>query len=540
MIKSLVLAVALGAACLNAYAQGSAKARVILDTDAYNEIDDQFFLAYSLFQERFDIEAITAAHYRWEQGSVDESYYEILRVLEIMGIKPQFPVVRGSDVAMPDEKTPKRSAATDLIRRLALSPTDKRPLYILAVGALTNVGSAIVAHPEIKDRIKVIWLGGFPPDGNMREFNAFNDRASVKAVFESGVDLTVVPTETSARYLTLPYAEAEQRLRHTNALGRMLLTILRDYGERDGKVIWDISVPAYMLQVLGGPKFFEVTTELAPVIDLKTYTYIRGRGPHTIKVCGKPDRAAVFAELFRHIPAPNDTDAPYFLSALATGDGADMRVLFSEPIRKPEAKCFEGQPQQIAGDGASFKLTYSSRPTEIRGTCIQDTAGNPLYAGRSSVPVRFEKGAAPGLKLTVFSANRGAKSIPEKQGQPIFTGTIPSLDWPGAAFPAGARPKEGATLMVAEGQLYIPLDHRYEFELHAGGLARVWLGGELLLDQSREGDRRARRTTFRNAGIYDLRVEYYGQSATPRMTLLWSLPFHDMSLIPDAVLLHRP
>ena len=93
---------------------------------------------------------------------------------------------------------------------------------------------------------------------------------------------------------------------------------------------------------------------------------------------------------------------------------------------------------------------------------------------------------------------------------------------------------------MAAGELYLPLDHRYEFLLQASQLGRVTLGDEVLLDQSREGDQRVRRTVFRKAGLYKLRVEVYSDSGRPRLTLLWNLPFHDMSLVPDSVLLHRP
>jgi inosine-uridine nucleoside N-ribohydrolase len=521
------------------------RVRVLLDTDAFNEIDDQFFVAYSLFQKRFEIEAITAAHYRWEHGSVDESYYEVLRVIEMMGLRPAFPVVRGADLAMKDEKSPVRSEATDLIARLAMKK-DQRPLYVLAVGALTNVGSALVLHPEIKPRIRVIWLGGFPPDGGIREFNAANDRAAVKAVFESGVDLTVVPTETSARFLTLPYAEAEARLRHTNALGRMFLDLLRDYGQRHSKVIWDISVTAYLLQATGGPKFFEVGTEPAPRIDLASARYVRRQGPHSIRVTGKPDREAVFADLFQYFPKPHDTDPPYLISALATGDANEIRLLFSEPLDAATAgdpSCYNTPSgvKTAAAEGSAVRLLLAGvlgTAAAVAATCVKDAAGNPLLAARSSVPVRVERGAVPGLRLKAYKAAPGLNRLPPYEGRPFYETVVESLDWPWTPIPAELK-SQPDVLLVAEGELYLPFDHRYEFSLHSSRFARVFLNGELLLDQGGEGDRSAQRTTFRKAGVYPLRIEQYGSSARPALTFQWSLPFHRMSLVPPQVLFHR-
>src|SRR5688572_10472176 len=62
--------------------------RMVLDTDTYNEIDDQFALVYALLSpERIKVEAIYAApfHNSRSEGPEDgmlKSYDEILRLLE--------------------------------------------------------------------------------------------------------------------------------------------------------------------------------------------------------------------------------------------------------------------------------------------------------------------------------------------------------------------------------------------------------------------------------------------------------------------------
>ncbi len=520
-----------------AAAQAPPKLRVLLDTDAFNEIDDQFFIAYSFFERRLEIEGVTAAHYRWEQGSVDESYHEIFRVLGLMGVKPKIPIVRGADKGMADEKTPLASPATDLIARLAMK-ADARPLYILAVGALTNVASALLLHPEIKPKVRVIWLGGFPPDGRIVEFNAANDRAAVKMVFESGVDLTVVPTETCAKFLTLPIEEARARLRHTNLLGQYLLGLVRDYGDRN-KVIWDISVTAYALQVAGATPFFAVETELAPEVDLAQARYIRRRGPHRIKVCQNANRDAIFGSLFRHLPPSTDTEPPYPLLAVATGDLREARVWFSEPV-KPEMHLSDIPGRDVqALDEQTFRVTLSKPESKIVVKAASDLAGNSLLRERDTVPLFGAARAKPGLRLKIYNAARGLKEMPEAEGDPVFEGIAPTLAWPSLSLPAEIRREATASLAVAEGFVYLPIDHRYEFDLVAHRLARVYLDGRLLLDQGIDGDRRARRTTFRKAGLYPIRVEQYIEPGRFDLTLQWNLPFHEMSLIPDAALLHH-
>ena len=64
------------------------KINVILDTDPYNECDDQFALAYLLkSQERFNIEAITVAPYHHDNNisideGIDKSYDEIIKIIQ--------------------------------------------------------------------------------------------------------------------------------------------------------------------------------------------------------------------------------------------------------------------------------------------------------------------------------------------------------------------------------------------------------------------------------------------------------------------------
>ena len=67
------------------------KIDVVLDTDAYNEIDDQFAIAYMLRKkDRFNVKAIYAAPFHNEKSNdacdgMIKSYEEIFKVLGLMG-----------------------------------------------------------------------------------------------------------------------------------------------------------------------------------------------------------------------------------------------------------------------------------------------------------------------------------------------------------------------------------------------------------------------------------------------------------------------
>ena len=124
------------------------KVDVVLDTDAYNEIDDQFAIAYLLLnKDKLNTKALYAAPFHNTRSSgpkegMEKSYDEIFKLLEIMG--EDIKVFKGSESYLPNEKEPVISpAAKDLAERVN-SYSPENPLYIVAIGAITNVASAIL------------------------------------------------------------------------------------------------------------------------------------------------------------------------------------------------------------------------------------------------------------------------------------------------------------------------------------------------------------------------------------------------------------
>ena len=174
---------------------------VVLDTDTYNEIDDQFALSYLVRSgDRLRLQAVYAApffnHHSESPGDgMEKSYREILKILELLEVPEyQTRVYRGSAEYLPDEKTLVDSpAARDLAKR-ALARSEEEPLYVVAIGAITNVASALLLEPEIKEKIVVVWLGGHALDWHdNREFNMMQDVAAARVVFDSGVPLVLLP-----------------------------------------------------------------------------------------------------------------------------------------------------------------------------------------------------------------------------------------------------------------------------------------------------------------------------------------------------------
>lgn len=183
------------------------KIRVIIDTDAKNEVDDQFAIVQAALSESFDIKGFIACHFGKEKSltSMQDSYDEIKKVLSLIN-KNDIPVYKGAldELSIIDKDKP--SEGCKIIIEEALKE-DNRPLYIACLGAITDVAQAILLCPEIANKnITVIWIGGrdYPIGG--WEYNLKNDVEAANVVFNSNVKLYQVPRNV---YRMMPVSHAE-------------------------------------------------------------------------------------------------------------------------------------------------------------------------------------------------------------------------------------------------------------------------------------------------------------------------------------------
>ena len=107
-----------------------------------------------------------------------------------MGRSPAGFVFRGvRDFVGPAKQARKAEAVDDLIARARASSPDD-PLCVIAIAAISNVASALLAAPDIADKVIVVWLGGHAlewPD--TREFNLRQDVGGAQALLDSGAPL---------------------------------------------------------------------------------------------------------------------------------------------------------------------------------------------------------------------------------------------------------------------------------------------------------------------------------------------------------------
>ena len=238
------------------------KIDVVLDTDTYNEVDDQFALAYLLCRrDRINLKAICAAlfHNAKSESTADgmeKSFQEIHHILNLMGKEEYAPwVYRGSADWLPDEETPVHSEAAEKLAELAMEYSPENPLYIVAIGAITNVASALLLKSEITDRIVIVWLGGNAHDWpDNQEFNCVQDVAGARVIFDSGAAVVQLPCAGVVSAFKTTAGELEMLLRGKNKLCDYLVDIV----ERDGaaespyktwsRVIWDVTAVGWLLE----------------------------------------------------------------------------------------------------------------------------------------------------------------------------------------------------------------------------------------------------------------------------------------------------
>ncbi|TPQ34204.1 nucleoside hydrolase [Bradyrhizobium guangdongense] len=282
--------------------------RVVLDTDTFNEIDDQFALVQMLLsKERFDVEAIYAVPFFNKRAEnpghgMELSYQEILRLLERLNVSPEGLVHRGvADYVGPAKQAREAPAVDDLIARARAGSPDK-PLYIVAIGAISNVASALLKAPDIVDRTVVVWLGGHAlewPD--TVEFNLKQDVGGAQVLLDSGVPLVLVPCKGVTSHLHATVPEIERYVEPHGDIGAFLAMRFKEYSSDHlgwAKEIWDMAPVGWLLN----PEWAPSVIIPAPVLtDQMTWSTDRRR--HAIRYVTYVNRNPILKDFFVKLKA---------------------------------------------------------------------------------------------------------------------------------------------------------------------------------------------------------------------------------------------
>jgi len=196
--------------------------RMIIDSDAKNEIDDQYAIALAILSpERFEIQGFVGANFDNVRGgidSVEKSVKEIELVLKKAGMEGRWPVKHGSD-PMRYQFEPSESEGVDFIVEHALKGSPEDPLWVVGLGSATDIASAILKEPKIIERLVVFWHFRTRWPEKCYNFNVFGDVRAARLLFHSPVSFVLFDTGT---YLRCPVEQTEKELKPFGELGSYL------------------------------------------------------------------------------------------------------------------------------------------------------------------------------------------------------------------------------------------------------------------------------------------------------------------------------
>lgn len=339
---------------------------VVIDTDATNEIDDEFAVVWTLLHpERLRLRGLIAAPYgysaellssgllladldarrlarRLAAAGVDvtripafdpgdgmrRAHAELVRILELArdcGVPCDARAHLGADRHLPGPDTPVDSAGARFLIETARALGD-RPLYVVAIGCATNVASALLLDPSLVERIVVVWTAAYPSfwPGVNTSYNLAQDVPAARVLLDSGVPLVYLPGYYVGEELRVSRAEIAAHVAGRGPFGEYLHSLYERHprgGHALGqsKVLWDLINIAWLLD----PTWFSVHSVATPSLDKTLRWVAHGPGRHPMLEAIDVDRDEIFADFYRrleeHAERTRDDSA-----ALDDGlDGAD-------------------------------------------------------------------------------------------------------------------------------------------------------------------------------------------------------------------------
>ncbi len=277
--------------------------RVIIVSDARNEIDDIWAISLALlYPERFRIEGFVGSNYDHThsgvgRASVENSVEEIHTILEKAGMAGQYPVYPGGH-PMQYEFAPSQSKGIDFIVEKAMQSTPQNPLWIIGLGSPTDLASAYLTKPEIKDRVIMFWHARTEntwPD-RAHNYNIKGDIHASRMMFHAPFPLVIFDTGTHLVAGSLE--ETEQYIKPYGDLGEYLYQyrLKSNYYKDPNKGYFDLGDIAALIN----PELGEWETVDCPTVTYyMDYNFSQTNGK--MLRCSDMDRDGTFALLYERL-----------------------------------------------------------------------------------------------------------------------------------------------------------------------------------------------------------------------------------------------
>jgi len=228
------------------------KQKIVLDADTGNEVDDLYALVRALLEPSWEIIALNAAQWQASHWTVEKSMEESYRLNQLLlgelGLSGKVKSHRGAEDRLFDwGYIAQHSAAAYYLIQEAKKMSEGEKLTVVALGALTNIASAILIEPSIQSKIDLYWLGTtYDFEENVlrkRDFNCMMDPQALEEMLESEVEMHIIPVSI-ANQMTFNYDETVEKLKDHHTVTNFLLQRWYNHldGGRDERVIWDLAL----------------------------------------------------------------------------------------------------------------------------------------------------------------------------------------------------------------------------------------------------------------------------------------------------------
>ncbi|TWU23975.1 ribonucleoside hydrolase RihC [Novipirellula galeiformis] len=250
--------------------RADAPVRVIVDADTANEIDDLYAIVRALAAPEFQVEGVTSAHFTRSTKSnetVHRSQKINEQLLDAMGLRNSIPHPVGADRSMPDAMTAVDSPAARFIIERAHAGDTHNKLIVFALGACTNLASALVLDPSIESKVIFAFIDGDYKEGRWGPgiFNWKNDISAVKVIFESKVEYFHMPARSVSVEMRLSKKDVNEHLKGKGGVWDLLVDRWETFprtAKQEVKVMWDVA----LIEAILRPKLATPVVVGAPII----------------------------------------------------------------------------------------------------------------------------------------------------------------------------------------------------------------------------------------------------------------------------------
>lgn len=225
---------------------GPMKSRIYIDADTANEIDDPYAIFRALVASEFDVVGLSSMSWRhmdFAEGA-HQSQQMNEEILSLMKLTDRVSHPLGANKPMPNASTPVDSpAARDIISKAKETAADSK-LRVFVLGAYTNVASALLIDPGIKDKMAVYVMGYNYIDGQLQtdEFNCQGDQNAAACLLNSGVELHVMAAST-LRDFYWTKADVDVHFKGKGGIRDYLVNRWESWAPNSAqRILWDIAV----------------------------------------------------------------------------------------------------------------------------------------------------------------------------------------------------------------------------------------------------------------------------------------------------------